>query len=299
MANNAALAVDGKHFYLHLGRHHAARKGQGMGADCITQGDTCSAGHGQGLLTGIGLANRGLQITVGTYGGCPLGQLRQVDAGVATVQVHVSGSEFADLAESAAQAEFIHRHFAQVFEYCADEVAHFDQGDFRQVVDPAHGVFAGVAGAGGDVQVAVGFRHIDTLMDRGDIGRARKRPNDAAGTENRQAAQNAQARVHGFQRQAFAVLHIYRDFKTAVVRALFGKLLQVLGHHPPWHRVDCRFAHRQDQAGTGHRAHACAGDKAHPRFSLQAHATIEQGTMGYIGVIASILESAGFGTVLT
>ncbi|MNG99411.1 hypothetical protein D3C79_585790 [compost metagenome] len=147
------------------------------------------------------------------------------------------------------------------------------------------------------MQVAVGFRHVDTLVDRGDIGRAGERPNDAAGAKNRQATQNAQARVHGFQRQAFAVLHIYRDFKTAVVRTRFGKLLQVFGHHPPWHRVDCRFAHRQDQTGTGHGTHACAGDKAHAGFSLQAHATVEQGTMGDIRVVTGILEGAGFGTV--
>ncbi|MNE75329.1 hypothetical protein D3C80_1714760 [compost metagenome] len=100
------------------------------------------------------------------------------------MQVHVPGGEFADLAEAAAQAEFFHRNLAQVLEHGADEVAHFDQGDFRQVVDPAHGVFAGVAGAGGDVQVAVGFGHVDALVDRGDVGSAGERPDDAAGTED-------------------------------------------------------------------------------------------------------------------
>src|SRR5689334_23615614 len=101
-----------------------------------------------------------------------------------TVQIHVPGRQFADLAETTAQAEFIHRYFAQVLEHGANEVAHFDQGDFRQVVDPAHGVFAGVAGAGGDVQVTVGFRHVDALVDRGNVGRAGKRPDDAAGAED-------------------------------------------------------------------------------------------------------------------
>ncbi|MND71023.1 hypothetical protein D3C80_625420 [compost metagenome] len=89
-----------------------------------------------------------------------------------TVQIHMPGRQFADLAETTAQAELVHGHFAQVLEYGTDEVAHFDQGNFRQVVDLAHGVFAGVAGTGGDVQVTVGFRHVDALMDRGDVGRA-------------------------------------------------------------------------------------------------------------------------------
>ncbi len=88
------------------------------------------------------------------------------------VQVHMPGRQFADLAEAAAQAQLIHRHLAQMLEHRTDEVAHFDQGDIGDVVDPAHGVFTGIAGAGGDVPVAVDGSDIDALMNRGDVSRA-------------------------------------------------------------------------------------------------------------------------------
>lgn len=109
---------------------------------------------------------------------------------MAAVQVHVPGGELADLAKTTAQTQARHRHFAQVLEYRADEVAHLDQGDLRQVVDPAHGVLAGIAGAGSDVRVAIGVGNIDALVDRGDVGRAGERPDDPAGAEDRQAAEN-------------------------------------------------------------------------------------------------------------
>ncbi|MNJ72802.1 hypothetical protein D3C77_695110 [compost metagenome] len=60
MADDAALAINGEHFDLHMHRHHAASERQGMGANRITKGDACSAGHGQCLLAGVGLADRGL-----------------------------------------------------------------------------------------------------------------------------------------------------------------------------------------------------------------------------------------------
>lgn len=134
-----------------------------MLAHRVAQGNAGGTGHCQGLLAGVGFSDPLLQNFIGTDGSRPFGQLWQVDARVAAVQVHVAGGEFADLAKAAAEAEFFHRHLAHMLEHGADEVAHFDQGDFRQVVDPAHGVFAGIAGAGGDVQVAVGFRHVDAL----------------------------------------------------------------------------------------------------------------------------------------
>ncbi|MNP16678.1 hypothetical protein D3C76_1090850 [compost metagenome] len=210
----------------------------------IAEGDTCGAGHGhgQGLLTGVGFADALLQGGIGADCGGPFGQLWQIDARMPTVQVHMPRRQFADLAEAAANAQFIHGHLAQMLEHCTDEIAHFDQGDFRQVVDPAHGVFAGVAGAGGDVQVTVGFRHVDALVDRGDVGRAGKRPDDAAGAEDRQAAENAQARVHGFQRQGLAVLDVHRDLETAAVAEFRGEQRQVITDHPARYRIDRRLA---------------------------------------------------------
>ena len=137
------------------------------------------------------------------------------------VQVHVPGSQLADLAKAAAHTEFGHGHLAQVLEHGPDEVAHFDQGDFRQRVDLAHAVFAGIACARGDMSVAIGVGHIETLVDGGDVRRTGERPHDTTGAENRQAAEDAQARVHGFQRQPCAIANVDGNFEPACVAHRF------------------------------------------------------------------------------
>ncbi|MNM58238.1 hypothetical protein D3C81_694640 [compost metagenome] len=80
---------------------------------------------------------------------------------------------------------------------------------------------------------------------------------------------------------------------------MFGsQALQVLGHHPPWYRVDCRLADRQYQPGAGHRTDTLAGNEAHAGLCLQAHLAVEQGAVGNVRVIAGILEGAGLGAIL-
>ena len=58
MTDDPALAVDGKYFNLHLGRHHAAGKGQGVVTHCITQGlgTIMSARHVVLVASGVGKA---------------------------------------------------------------------------------------------------------------------------------------------------------------------------------------------------------------------------------------------------
>ena len=159
-----------------------------------------------------------------------------------------------------------------MLEDCAHEVAHFDQRDLRQVIHAAHSVFAGIAGAGGDVQVAVGLGDVDALVDRGDVRGTGKRPDDAAGAQNRQAAENAQAWVHGLEGQRFAVLDVDGHFKATVIVVFGGQLLQVIGDHFARHRVDRRFAHGQHQTGTGDRANALACDEYDACVRQQANA---------------------------
>ncbi|VTQ42707.1 Uncharacterised protein [Pseudomonas aeruginosa] len=216
---------------------------------------------------------------------------------MAAVQVEVAAGELADLAEAAAQAELFHRRPAQVLEHRAGEVAHLDQGDLRQCIAPAHGVLAGVAGTGGDVTDAVGASDIDALMDRGDIGRAGERPDDAAGAEDRQPAEDAQARVHGLQRQLGAALHADGDLEAAGVAPFGGELGEVAFDHLSRHRIDRRLADRQGQPRAGHRTDPGAGMEAHARLGAQAHPGEHQGAMGDVGIVAGILEGAGFRAV--
>ena len=214
------------------------------------------------------------------------------------MQVHVPGRQLADLAEAATKTEFFHRHFAQVLEHGADEVTHFDQGNFRQVVDPTHRVFAGIAGARGDVQVTVGPGDIDALMDRGNVRRAGKWPDDAAGAKNRQAAENPQARVHGFQRQFLAAFDVHRDLETAAVAEFIGQSGQVIGDHFARHRVDRRFADAQHQPRPGDGADTASGLETDTRFADEAYPGVEQGAVGHVRIIASVFDGARFGAVL-
>ncbi len=152
------------------------------------------------------------------------------------MQIEVPGCQFAEFAEAAAHAQALDRRALHMLEHRADEVAHFDQRDIRQAVMRAHRVFAGVAGAGREMQVAVRTRDVDALMNRRDIGRARERPHDAGGAENRQAAENAEARVHRFQCECFAAFDADRHFEAAGVSMFRGEFGQMLGHHLARHR---------------------------------------------------------------
>ncbi|MNZ86962.1 hypothetical protein D3C78_1058080 [compost metagenome] len=148
------------------------------------------------------------------------------------------------------------------------------------------------------MQVTVGFRHVDALVDRGDVGSTGKRPDDAAGAEDRQAAKNAQARVHGFECQCLAVLDIDRDLETAAVAEFVGQSSQVFADHFAWHRIDRGFADAQHQPGPGHGAYAKSGLEARPRFAAQTHLGIEQGTVGHVRIVTGVLEGSRFGAVL-
>lgn len=137
---------------------------------------------------------------------------------------------------------------------------------------------------------AVGASDIDALMDRGDIGRAGERPDDAAGAEDRQPAEDAQARVHGLQRQLGAALHADGDLEAAGVAPFGGELGEVAFDHLSRHRIDRRLADRQGQPRAGHRTDPGAGMEAHARLGAQAHPGEHQGAVGDVGIVAGILE---------
>ncbi|MNR05815.1 hypothetical protein D3C85_1218630 [compost metagenome] len=69
----------------------------------------------------------------------------------------------------------------------------------------------------------------------------------------------------------------------------------MLAHHLARYRVDRRLADRQHQAGPRDGADTAAGNKTHAGFGAQAHLAVEQGAVGYVRVVAGVLEGAGFG----
>ncbi|MNK89669.1 hypothetical protein D3C87_1096850 [compost metagenome] len=148
------------------------------------------------------------------------------------------------------------------------------------------------------MQITIGFRHIDALVDRGDVSRAGKWPDDAAGAEDRQTAKNAQPWIHGFQRQRFAALDVDRDVEAAGITGFGGKQCQVITDHLAWHRVDCRLADTQHQSRPRYGAHAGAGIETNPRFTQQPNTRIEQRAVSHVGVVASILDRPGLGAII-
>lgn len=147
------------------------------------------------------------------------------------------------------------------------------------------------------MQVAVGLGDVDALMNRGDVRRAGKWPDDAARAKNRQATENAQARIHGFQRQGFTVLDVDRHRKPAGVAELQGQGAEVVADHLARHRIDRRFADAQHQAWACHGADAEPGAETDAGLGGQAHLAVEQGTVGHVRVVTGILDGAGFGAV--
>ncbi|KGC52754.1 cobalamin biosynthesis CbiD domain protein [Burkholderia pseudomallei] len=213
-----------------------------MRADDVAERHVVRERERQRLLARVRRADLVLQHGARARFARPFGEQRQIDARMAAVQIEMARRELAQLAEAAAQREPRDARAAQVLEHRAREIAHLDQRDVGQAVARAHRVLARVAGARGDVRDAVGARDVDPLMNRRDVRGARERPHDARRAENRQSADDAEARVHRLARERLAVLDADRDVEAARIAVLGRERREVLGHHPARHRVDRRLA---------------------------------------------------------
>src|SRR5258708_940803 len=126
---------------------------------------------------------------------------------------------------------------------------------------------------------------------------ARERPHDAGGAENRQAAENAEARVHRFQCECFAAFDADRHFEAAGVSMFRRELGQMFGHHLAWYWIDRWFADGQREAGARHRPDAWSRTEYHTRFGAQPHAGEYDRAVRHVGIVACVFYRACFRAV--
>ncbi len=135
-------------------------------------------------------------------------------------------------------------------------------------------------------------------MDGGDVGGAGEGPDDAGGAQNGEAAEDAEAGVHGALGDALAVVDAHGDGEAAGVPVLGGEREEMLTDHAPRDRINGRFAHGHGQPAARDGAHAGAGAKPYVFVRLRRDSRPDPGTVGGVGVVAAVLDDAGFRTVV-
>src|SRR5205085_2853342 len=116
------------------------------------------------------------------------------------------------------------------------------------------------AGAAGDVLMPGRPGDVDAAPDAVDPGRTGVGHHDAGGSEDRDAAQDAQPGIPGVLGDLLAAGD--RDLDDQVGDGAAGELGDGRGHQLPGHRVDGGLADGQRQAGLGDRPDAGSGQKA-------------------------------------
>ena len=137
-------------------------------------------------------------------------------------------------------------------------------------------------------------RHVDAALDRRDPGRAGIGHDDARRPQDRQAADDAQAPVHGAAGEDLAVLHRHLHDDVRGLAGAGRRLTDRLADHGAGHRVDGGLADRDGKAGTGHSAdaRARAEDDALAGFGA-ADAGADQRAVRHVRVVARVLDHAG------
>jgi len=274
--------------------------GHGVGgiADCPGEVDARLLALLEGLEAGVAGAHGRGQGGVAAGRGRLLGEEVEVHAALAAVGVEAARGQFAELAEAAHQGDACHRVVAQVLEHSADEIAHLHQRHVGQAVLLHGRAFAGGTGAGGDVRDTVGARDIDPLVDRGDEGGAGERAHDAGRAQDRDAALDAEAGVHGVARNRLAVVDADGDVESAGPLVALGGGCQMLLQDLARLGVDGGLAHRQRQARPSDGADTRARGVAHTRRGPAAHLHPDPRAVGGIRVVAGIFDDAGLGGIV-
>ena len=188
---------------------------------------------------------------------------------------------------------------AKVLEQTAREVSHVDHRLGRKGVERLHRRLRHAAGAAGDVREAGRARDVHPPVDRVDPCRARVRDDDPGGAEDRESADDAEARIPGLPGEPLAVAHPDLDDHVPRCAMRGGDFRDGLAHHPARHRVDRGLAGGDREAGPGHRPHARPG----PEFDALSGRTLpdggdDEGEVGHVGVVARVLDDAGAGEAL-
>ncbi len=141
---------------------------------------------------------------------------------------------------------------------------------------------------------AGGARDIDAGTDRVDPGRAGIRHDDAGGTENRQAADNAEPCIEGLRRERFAARNGKFDLGVGSAPSDCGNLSDGVGDHAARHWIDCRLAWRNWKSRERHRADALTGPKNNAAAGrAEPHSRTDERAVRHVGIVAGVLDHAG------
>ena len=192
-----------------------------------------------------------------------------------------------------------HRMVAQIFEHPANEIAHVDQRNFGKAVKLLCGGLGAGAGSAGDVSKTRGARDIDAAMDRVDPCRTGIRHDDSRGAENRQAADDAKTAVERLRRQFRSAGNSDLDLGICGTSGRSGDFGDSVTDHAAWNRIDRWLAWRKRQPGPRDGADAFAGAKCHASARrTNPHSRHDQGAVGYVRIVAGILDDSGTGCCL-
>ena len=179
-----------------------------------------------------------------------------------------------------------------MFQHAADEIAHVDQRALGQVVVALDRGFGGRSGCPGDMGQPGRPGDVDPAVDGVDPGGAGIGDDDPGRAEDRQAAEDAEPRIHRLFRQFLAAGNGNLDLDIAGCIVGLRDFGDGGGDHLPRHRVDGRLARPDRQARLGHRADAGTGPETQPAFG-PAYRGLDQCAMGHVRVVAGILDDCG------
>ena len=218
-------------------------------------------------------------------------QCSEIERTALRMQIEQALRELGHLCNAAGDGDVRNRMCAQIFEHAADEVAHVDQCLLPERMQPHDSLFRGPTRCPSDVRKSESASDIDPLVDTGDPRGAGIRHHDARGAEDRQTADDAQARIERARRKRFAIRNCDFDFDVGSIAGQRSQLHYGLADHPARNRIYRGLADPQGQTRPCDRADAFACSENNTTAGgTFTYARKNKCAMGNVGIVASILD---------
>ena len=221
-----------------------------------------------------------------------------INAPALGVEVEQSLPELRHLGETACNRDPWDRMMLQIFQHPADEIAHFDQGCFREPVKALHGNLGCIPRRAGDVLKSGGAGDVYPTMDRVNPGGAGEWNDDPGGSQDRKAADNAKPRIERLLSQRFAAWdrNVDEDIVQVYAKA-FGGFADGERDHSARDGIDRRLAGRHRKTRLGHHTDPFAGAENNPRSKrASADSRLHNNAVRDVRIVSCVLDDAGCST---